>query len=222
MRSLGMPFEQINTEQLVLRYYTFASPIDSIQPAGPSVFLTKGDTQSFAIVTPLPFSHSLNFLWTLDGTTVALTPGFVLNTGNVSAGTHTVSVMVSDPTSMVRNDPGGLLREQGSWNVVVAQPSIATNVTSPSANGTYGVGANIPIRVAFNNTVNVSGGDYALRLTPARPPGRSAYEGPGAFSPPGPSKGRVALSGEDLSPICFMAGVAKIHKAIRQNISNSI
>jgi glycolate oxidase iron-sulfur subunit len=32
-----------------------------------------------------------------------------------------------------------------------------------------------------------------LRLMPARPPGRSAYEGPGVFSPPQPRKGRVAL-----------------------------
>ena len=126
MRSLNMPFEQINTEQLVLRYYAFASPIDSIQPAGTSVSLTKGDSQSFALVTPLPLSHSLNFVWKLDGASVAFTPGFVLNTSNVSVGTHTVSVTVSDPTSMVRNDPAGLLQEQGSWNVLVAQASLAT------------------------------------------------------------------------------------------------
>jgi glycolate oxidase iron-sulfur subunit len=33
----------------------------------------------------------------------------------------------------------------------------------------------------------------ALRLTPVRPPGRSAYEGPGVISPKGPRKGRAAL-----------------------------
>lgn len=183
MRSLGMPFEQINTEQLVRRYYSFTSPIDSIQPASTSVSLTKGDSQSFALVTPLPLSHSLNFVWKLDGAIVTLTPGFVLNTSNVSVGTHTVSVTVSDPTSMVRNDPSGLLQEQGSWNVVVAQTSLATpTVTftgapaSAAYRATFIIGATTNASTAAvitasgacsinGNTVTMSSGTGTCSLT---------------------------------------------------------
>lgn len=43
-------------------------------------------------------------------------------------------------------------------NIVIATGTAAvTNVTSPTANGKYGVGVTIPITVSFNNTVDVTG-----------------------------------------------------------------
>jgi hypothetical protein len=113
MRNLGFPFEQINNEQFVKRIYNFVSPIDSVSPAAGNLTISDA-IPIFRVTTTTPLTHNLNITWLFDGqvagTGAIFAPGF-------SLGNHTVQVVVSDPTSFVRNDPASLLVETQTWNV---------------------------------------------------------------------------------------------------------
>jgi hypothetical protein len=126
MRVLGAPYEQINVEQLVKRIYSFSSPFDSATPAPGGVMLTQGQTQAFSVSTPVPFTHSLSFTWTVDGVQQGTGPTFNLNSTNLSSGDHSVAVFISDPTAMVRSDPSLLLRTQRFWTVTVSPAATPT------------------------------------------------------------------------------------------------
>ena len=123
MRNLGVPFEQINTEQHVKRVYNFVSPIDSSLPAGTTVALTTAQSQTFSLTTPLPFTHNLNINWTVDAQQTATGATFNLLGSSLSVGQHTVQAVVNDPTPFVRNDPAQVLRTTRNWtvNVTAAQ-----------------------------------------------------------------------------------------------------
>jgi len=117
MNSLGVPFEQINTEQHVKRVYNFVSPIDSSSPAETNITLTAAQSQTFSVATPQPFTHGLNIEWRVDGQPAAGGASFNLAGSSLSSGAHTVQVIVSDPTAFVRNDPAQVLRATRSWNI---------------------------------------------------------------------------------------------------------
>jgi hypothetical protein len=119
MRSLGVPYEQINVEQITKRIYNLVSPLDSYSPTAASLTLAQGQTQAFGVSTPLPLTHLLNISWTVDGQTLAAGTTFNLDTNSLSVGQHTVAVSISDPTTMVRNDPGHLLSTSRSWTMNV-------------------------------------------------------------------------------------------------------
>jgi hypothetical protein len=117
MRSLGLPFHQINSEQHVKRFYNFVSPIDSATPTQSSVLVPAGLTRVFAVTTPLPVNHSLNVAWKLDGAEVATGTQYAV-TPATPPGRHTLEVVVSDPTPFVK--PGAAaLRATRTWTVIV-------------------------------------------------------------------------------------------------------
>jgi hypothetical protein len=117
MRSLDVPFEQINSEQLVKRIYNWASPIDSSEPSESIVNLVSGQIQIFDVTTPQPLNHSLDVAWKVNGDTAATTEQFTFSASSV--GSHTVEVFVTDPTVLVRNDAGGVLKQSRRWDVIV-------------------------------------------------------------------------------------------------------
>ena len=117
MRSLDVPFEQINSEQLVKRIYNWVSPIDSSEPSESIVNLVSGQIQIFAVTTPQPLNHSLEVTWKVNGDIAATTEQFTFSAASV--GSHTVEVFVTDPTVLVRNDTDGVLKQSRTWDVVV-------------------------------------------------------------------------------------------------------
>ncbi len=121
MRTLGVPFEQINNEQQTKRIYNFVSPIDSSSPIGTTVDMTTSQSQTFSVATPLPFTHNLNINWTVDGQAAATGGTFQLSGSTLSVGQHTIQVLVSDPTPFVRNDPGQVLTQTRTWIVNVQE-----------------------------------------------------------------------------------------------------
>jgi hypothetical protein len=136
MRSLDMPFEQVNTEQIVRRIYSYVHPIDSALPAG-SVSLQQGQTQAFSISAPQPQTHAMDVAWTVDGAQVATGAAFTLGTTALSVGTHSVVATVSDATSYVRSDPSSLLRGTHSWSVTVTPaPGTLIAIDAPAAGAT--------------------------------------------------------------------------------------
>jgi IgA Peptidase M64 len=119
MRELNRPFEQINSEQLVLRVYNFVSPIDSSSPTATKINIPCGSWRTFSVTTPGPLTHSLNVTWYVDGVARGSGSLFILYTQSLSIGAHTVEAIVRDTTAMVRTDPAGLLLESRTWNVNV-------------------------------------------------------------------------------------------------------
>jgi hypothetical protein len=122
MRSLNQPFEQINSEQLVKRVYNWASPIDAVEPSDTMVTLTAEESRNFSVETLEPFTQSLNIIWNVDGQPYAAGKDFTLNASTLTPGLHTVEVVVSDLTPLVRNDPARVLTETRHWDVIIAGP----------------------------------------------------------------------------------------------------
>lgn len=152
MRSLGSPFDQINTEQLVKRIYnTIGTPIDASSPPGTSINVPSGQIQAFSATTPVPFTHTLSITWFVDGQQQATGASFNLNTSTLTTGLHIVDAFVQDPTSWVRYDPDQLLTEHRTWSVNVTgggQPSLF----SLSLNG-----AGAYVNVPNSTTLNITG-----------------------------------------------------------------
>jgi len=123
MRSLGRPFEQVNSEQLVRRMYNFVSPIDSASPAAPSLAPPPGAIVDFSVETPRP-AQPLRVRWSVDGAPAGEGEIMRLNTSVLAPGSHLVQVEVSDQTPLVRSDPGGLLAARRSWMLSTQPGSI--------------------------------------------------------------------------------------------------
>ncbi|HEX7314812.1 MAG TPA: M64 family metallopeptidase [Pyrinomonadaceae bacterium] len=119
MRTLGTPYEQVNSEQLVRRIYNRVSPVDAATPANRSPQLTTAQSQTFNVSTPAPLTHALAVSWTIDGQPAGTSSSINVNAGALGAGAHTIEATVSDQGSFVRSDPEQLLTERVSWSVNV-------------------------------------------------------------------------------------------------------
>jgi IgA peptidase M64/S-layer family protein len=158
MRSLGPPFEQINTEQHVKRIYNFVSPIDSSSPAGGTVSITTAGIRQLSVTTPQPFTHTLGVTWFVDGVQRATGTTFNLDPATLTAGGHTVEARIVDSTPMVRSDPMQLLSENRTWNVNVQcfyGPS-ATILAFAANGGSSSINVSSPVGCSWNATSNDS------------------------------------------------------------------
>ncbi len=127
MRSLDQPFEQINTEQIIVSAYKTVQPIDAATPAG-----TYSAAKIFYVDPVDPVSHQLDVQWLLNGNPIVGANAKTLDVSllNLPAGSHTIAVKVVDNTPLVR-DPvlrDTWLTETRSWTITAvanAKPVIA-------------------------------------------------------------------------------------------------
>lgn len=119
LASTPLPYEQINSEQLVKRIYNFVRPSDSNTPTSMNLTVSQGASQPFGVFTLLPFTHTVTVNWLLDGQQQATGTTFNLDTGPLTAGQHTVVASVRDQSNFVRNDPGNVLAQNLTWNLTV-------------------------------------------------------------------------------------------------------
>ncbi|MEO7653793.1 MAG: M64 family metallopeptidase, partial [Bryobacteraceae bacterium] len=117
MRSLGVPFEQINVEQLTKRIYNLVNAIDAVSPTAAAVTVAQGQVAAFSATILLPLTHSLTSTWLVDSLTAGT--GSTFSTSTLTPGNHVVTLKVSDPTLLVRTDTAQLLSDTRSWNVTV-------------------------------------------------------------------------------------------------------
>jgi len=115
MRGLNRPFEEINVEQFVIKFYETVSPIDDAT--------TPEDGCTTFFVTPTqPVDHSLAIQWSIDGAEVAgaVDESFAIG-GMVSPGTHVVTVEVWDDTPRVRDADAKakFMRASREWSTTV-------------------------------------------------------------------------------------------------------
>lgn len=121
MRTLGIPYWQINTEQLIKRFYTFVDPIDSHTPPNED-YVDSRLSQTFTVTTLVPSTHTLEVEWRLDGAPQLPQSAppqlqFSLHAHTVTTGLHTLEAIVSDKTPWVRSDPNALLTGNTIWTL---------------------------------------------------------------------------------------------------------
>lgn len=119
MRSLGAPFDQVNSEQLIRRFYARVDPIEvTSPPVGSMVSITKGESTHFEIFTPALMTGQLYIYWSLDREMVGIGSQFTLNSSSLALGSHSVKVSVLDRTEMVRVFSSEMSASR-EWNVYV-------------------------------------------------------------------------------------------------------
>ena len=168
MRTLEAPFEQINSEQLVRRFYAFVSPIDAAAPTATTLSAPRGAVQAFSVTALTPATHALGVTWLVDGQALASGPSFALDTATLTAGTHTVEARVVDPTAMVRSDPVGVLRDTRRWTLTVAADATLGVVRAGAGSGTV---TSVPAGINCGTSCSSSYGtgvQVTLTATPAR------------------------------------------------------
>jgi len=126
MNVLGLPFEQINTEQHVKRIYNFVTPLDSSSPMATNITLPTTQSQTFSVTPLLPLSQNLTISWLIDGQVQGNGATFTLNGSTLMPGNHTLKALITDPTAFVRNDPQQLLTAMRTWNITVQSSAVRT------------------------------------------------------------------------------------------------
>ena len=123
MRTLGRPFEQVNTEQFVLSVYKTVDPIDGATAPG-----SYQDGHVFFVDPMDPMSHRLDVQWYLDGSPIDGATAETLDTSTLTlpAGSYSLSVQVVDNTAMVRDESQrtALMTETRTWTLVSTQAGV--------------------------------------------------------------------------------------------------
>ncbi|HTQ99676.1 MAG TPA: M64 family metallopeptidase [Candidatus Acidoferrum sp.] len=117
MRTLLRPYDAINEEQFVLRYYDYVTLLDGISPTNDKLIdLSQGTVTSFSFQAQNPKPGGVTGDWYLDGVKVASATS--LNAAAIPFGTHALELIVTDPTPKVRKDTQNKLSSQTQWSVV--------------------------------------------------------------------------------------------------------
>lgn len=119
MRELDHTFCQVCGEAMVKQFHALSFLIDAPSPASLAAIPAKGATDFSATI---PALADLMFSWTIDGAPTAITtPSFSVDPSalGLADGPHKIALTVYDATPLVRDDPGGLLKETFTWDVKV-------------------------------------------------------------------------------------------------------
>ena len=119
MSSSGLPWKQINTEQLVRVFHDYVSPIDAWTPSTTQLTLLRGSSQAFAVTPASPATHEIRMDWSVNGAPMGSESSFILDTTALAIGEHVVTARASDSTPMVRSDPFQVLSAQQNWTVTI-------------------------------------------------------------------------------------------------------
>ncbi len=140
MRSLDQPFEQINSEQFIIKGYEIVNPIDNATAPG-----NYTDLEVFFVETVDPTTQPLDIQWSIDGVPIPGATGKTLDSSTLGlpSGNYLLSVEVRDNTDMVRNEGirDSLMTATRSWNVatVIRPAELLLEITEDSIDEVDGV-----------------------------------------------------------------------------------
>jgi len=163
MRNLNRPCGQVNSEQFVLRFYSWVSPLDGWSPAATATrSVTTLQQLSFSITPKVPDSGvALLTSWAIDGYGQYDASGntFATYSDTLGNGPHTVSATVMDPTPLVRQDPKNVLQQSVTWKLSIFNQPPNTLV---GWRATYGADLANPAHDGLPNLMK-----YALGVLPS-------------------------------------------------------
>ncbi|NOZ86929.1 MAG: hypothetical protein GXP49_11820 [Deltaproteobacteria bacterium] len=119
MRALNSPFCEVCKEALALHIYNKVDPIDWVKPENDPIINTE-DVVEFQVAHPVPGTGSMDVEWLIDGKQYASAKDKIQVKGtDLGPGGHKVEVIVSDMSSLIRNDPMRVSSSGHEWNVTV-------------------------------------------------------------------------------------------------------
>jgi len=136
MRSLGRPFNLPGAERMILEIYKIVPPIDTHS----STAATYSGTETLSVTPMQPIGHSLTVQWSLNGAPIPGATGTTLNLATLGLGAcpATVSVIVQDPTTLVRDEAARTqwMTQSLSFQIVPSQPQFETYcIAAPNSVG---------------------------------------------------------------------------------------
>src|SRR5262249_28566800 len=128
----------------------------SVAVAGtPQLALNSGGTAAYASgsgTSTLTFTYTVGSGQSAADLDYTSTSALTLNGGTIT------EVSSGQNANLTLAAPGAASSLGANKDIVIdALPPVVTGVSSPSSNGTYGLGAVIPITVTFNHAVAVTG-----------------------------------------------------------------
>ena len=129
------PFCEVCQEALVLSFYRKVRPLQSWSPTATNLLSTTPQTLTFTVSTLPPSAGVPVTLWWLDNTAVpsATQTVFQVSSGALSNGLHQVRAEVRDATTLVRTDPGQLLRQSQIWQLQVSLTNLRLAIARPTS-----------------------------------------------------------------------------------------
>jgi hypothetical protein len=125
MRSLGQVLCRVCQENITKITNAIANVITSTSPSSSSVTVSRPNPQAFSFTHFVPASNNPVITWEVDGVVQsgATTTSFSIDSNLLSLGNHTVKATILDQSDRVRSDPGLVMEEDHTWQVVINDPS---------------------------------------------------------------------------------------------------
>jgi hypothetical protein len=160
MGSPDVPFCAVCSEALVLAVYQKARPVDAVSPASSHLSVSTNQPLTFNLTLLQPATHSLSVQWYTNSVAItgATNPALTLAPTTLSNGNQTVSAVVRDNTSLVRNDPTNLLTQTVTWavNVNLSQLRLDSPLWLTGAKLAFRITGNAPRGVVVQYSTNLS------------------------------------------------------------------
>ena len=186
MKSLSPPFCEVCSEALVLSIYQRVRPIDSFVPATTNLSVSSPQAVAFSLTVLQPATHDLSVQWRTNGAAVARETNLTFNLlpQSLGDGTHSVSAVVRDNTTLVRTDPTNLLSQTITWTLVVNLPYLQLDSPLWLAGGQFAfrVSGQAPQSFSLQASSNVV--NWVPLLTHSLAGGQFWYTNAGASSVP--------------------------------------
>lgn len=136
MRSSGQPFCSVCQEALVLELHRRESLLEEMAPSATEPVIIPSGSQSFSIRPKSPSGHPLNLTWHFNGAFLSQEESVTISADQLGDEVHLLKVVIHDPTTLVRDDPEGLLRETVTW--VLSASALPTRRISVRLTGDAG------------------------------------------------------------------------------------
>jgi len=160
MRNQYSPFCAVCTETMVLSFYRKVRPVDAFLPAGTNLSVTATQALAFNLDLLQPASHSLSVQWSADSSPLsnATNASLTVLRQSLANGSHTITALVTDNTSLVRNDPTNLLVQTIAWtlNVSLPQLELRSPFLLPGGQFAFQVTGNAPQRFVVQTSTNLA------------------------------------------------------------------
>jgi len=117
MRSLGQPFREVNSEQIIRRIYNYASVVEWVRPQPSSFIIPPGSSRTFSARTIVPHSSDMTTTWRLGGVILSTGRSVTISGNQLGGATKKLQLIARDITKSVRNDPEHALLDTFSWTL---------------------------------------------------------------------------------------------------------